>query len=165
MTSERTEELRRVAEAAYEATGAWPWSWCSWGEKDYGYAVVQAVSANDTPVCGEVKEEEGHVEFEGVMESHQQNGGRVCEHAATFDPPTVLALLDELERLRRERGTTILHQMDYESDGWECQECGEAWSLMNGTPSENHMRYCNGCGRRVAGEEPWRDEIEGGGAE
>lgn len=55
----------------------------------------------------------------------------------------------------KHHGGIVLQQIAESCDGWECSGCGETWSLWDGTPSENHINYCSGCGRRVVGEEPW----------
>lgn len=42
-------------------------------------------------------------------------------------------------------------------DGWgddhyQCSECGEEWTLIDGTPEENGMRYCPNCGAKMDGD-------------
>lgn len=39
-------------------------------------------------------------------------------------------------------------------DGWgctyyDCSACGESWVTIEGTPSENNMRYCPKCGAKM----------------
>lgn len=38
-------------------------------------------------------------------------------------------------------------------DGWNiyysCSVCGDQWSLENGNPTENGMRYCPFCGAKL----------------
>lgn len=34
----------------------------------------------------------------------------------------------------------------YDSDCWETN-CGNAWQLNEGTPTENHMKFCPFCGK------------------
>ena len=35
---------------------------------------------------------------------------------------------------------------------YECSHCGEAWTLIAGTPKENNMAFCNRCGAMMGGE-------------
>lgn len=47
-----------------------------------------------------------------------------------------------------------------EDDGgsW-VSDCGQYFTLDDGDPSENGMKFCHGCGKRLA-EHPWQDEGE-----
>lgn len=87
MTSERLEELRRIAEAATPG----PWT-SPWEQKDgldpeeYGF-----YGASGDKIVGLLWCDGWH------LECSEEN----ARHIATFDPPTVLALLDEIERLRQ----------------------------------------------------------------
>lgn len=47
-----------------------------------------------------------------------------------------------------------------EDDGgsW-ISDCGQYFTLDDGDPSENGMKFCHGCGKRLA-EHPWQDEGE-----
>lgn len=67
-----TKHMRRVAEAA----GVEAWRACEW---EYGWHVV----TDNGSVAGDLDEE-------------------IAAHIALFDPPTVLSLLDEIDRLRGE---------------------------------------------------------------
>src|SRR5690606_842837 len=77
-----------------------------------------------------------------------------------FDSTTVLVLLDEIERLRREReeivdGETHFALYHPDLDVWECQaeDCGFQWEFMEGgDPYEHDMRFCPRCGRRIVRE-------------
>src|SRR5690606_3798435 len=80
MTSERLEELRRIAEAATPGP---------WGMNPENGLVDEAATL--TPVCGMV-----------WVRTEEQTLANAT-HIASFDPSTVLVLLDEIERLRRER--------------------------------------------------------------
>jgi Lar family restriction alleviation protein len=33
--------------------------------------------------------------------------------------------------------------------GTYASQCGEMWSFIDGGPTENHVRYCHGCGKPV----------------
>lgn len=81
------QELRAVAEAAEKATGSWrfrkPKGYSGWADDDlglygkWGYVIRPG-------------------DYGGMF-----NDLDAAEHVATFDPPTVLALLDRLERAER----------------------------------------------------------------
>lgn len=43
-------------------------------------------------------------------------------------------------------------------EAYVCSECGEPWTLIDGNPAENNMRYCPACGARMDKE----DEHEAG---
>ena len=32
---------------------------------------------------------------------------------------------------------------------YECSHCGEAWTLVAGTPDDNNMAFCNRCGAMI----------------
>lgn len=32
---------------------------------------------------------------------------------------------------------------------WVCSACGEPWTLIEGTPEDNYMRYCPMCGAEM----------------
>ena len=32
---------------------------------------------------------------------------------------------------------------------YECSECGEPWTLIDGTPKDNNMYYCPRCGAKM----------------
>lgn len=34
-------------------------------------------------------------------------------------------------------------------EAYICSECGEPWTLIDGNPAENNMRYCPNCGTRM----------------
>jgi len=69
---------------------------------------------------------------------------------------TVLALLDEIERLRREReeiadNVTRFALYDPDLNAWECQaeDCRFWWEFEDGNPYDHDMRFCPRCGRRI----------------
>lgn len=84
MTAERLAELRRIAEAA--TPGPWRIS-------DDGPADRFVIASADREHIAETTQG-GSFTNEDLANAH---------HISTFDPPTVLALLNEIERLRRER--------------------------------------------------------------
>jgi DNA-directed RNA polymerase subunit RPC12/RpoP len=41
-------------------------------------------------------------------------------------------------------------ESDYDGDSiYVCSECGETWTLIDGTPQDNNMHYCPNCGARM----------------
>ena len=36
---------------------------------------------------------------------------------------------------------------------YDCSECGESWTTVEGTPWQNGMNYCPNCGARMESEE------------
>ena len=45
-----------------------------------------------------------------------------------------------------------LYVYDVESNTWKCSVCGLRWTLNDGTPKENGMKYCPKCGNRIRSE-------------
>lgn len=95
--------LRKVAEAATPG----PWSALGTGRSggDHWYVcdegeAIASISAQD-----------------GINEAQREPD---ATHMATFDPPTVLALLDELERLQREaRGPKFSERLAMAQQAWD----------------------------------------------
>jgi len=91
-------------------------------------------------------------------------GATPAQYIATFDPQTVLDLLDEIELLRREReeiadSETRFVLYDPDLNAWECQACRFWWEFEDGDPYEHDMRFCPRCGRRIVrGEQPLAGE-------
>ena len=42
---------------------------------------------------------------------------------------------------------------DFEANVWQCSVCGNEWQLMDGTPEQNRMNYCQQCGAEMNSEE------------
>ena len=82
MTSERLEELRRIAEAATPG----PWEWNKY---------LHLFSATGKPVITKPFSPDNPDVVEAMPED--------LDYIERFNPETVLALLDEIERLQRER--------------------------------------------------------------
>lgn len=38
---------------------------------------------------------------------------------------------------------------DDDCNTWECNKCGEPWTLLDGGPKENNMNFCPNCGRKL----------------
>lgn len=47
------------------------------------------------------------------------------------------------------RGEWVETEMYYDDYAWVCSVCGEPWTLVDGTPSENNMNYCPNCGAEM----------------
>src|SRR5690606_26615746 len=84
LTPERLAELRRIAEAAT------PGPWRISGDGPVDRFVIAST-------------ERDHIAETTRGGSFTNEDLANAYHIATFDPPTVLALLNEIERLRRER--------------------------------------------------------------
>ena len=41
----------------------------------------------------------------------------------------------------------------YDESTWVCSICKEPWTLIDGTPQENGMKYCPNCGKKMDLEE------------
>src|SRR5690606_27053070 len=117
MTPERLAEVRRIAE---EATPG-PWGVNPWR------AVVDEMGTL-TPICGMLWPTE--------LRTEEQTRAN-AQHIAAFDPTTCLALLDEIERLRREREVMAevlkaVHERDkhvHTCNRCECALCPEGTEL------------------------------------
>lgn len=81
MTSDRLEELRRIAEAATPGP---------WAVNPFRATVDEMPSM--LPICGLLWPTDQRTEEQTLANA---------THIATFDPTTVIAILDEIERLRR----------------------------------------------------------------
>jgi len=112
MTSDRLEELRRIAEAATPG----PWWVDGWeartkdGDRFIANIAPAFQGASPDASCWEVDAN--------------------IQHIAAFDPPTVLALLDEIERLQREREVlaAALNHV-YTCENCECTLCPQGTEL------------------------------------
>src|SRR5690606_33378837 len=110
MTSERLEELRRIAEAATPG----PLTMHPCDDARYAAFVDAPHLGPDAPELAVFLTE------------------RDARFFAEFDRDTVLELLDEIERLRREReeivdGETHFALYDPDLNAWECQACRFWW--------------------------------------
>ena len=50
------------------------------------------------------------------------------------------------------RGEWQYHPEDYDDLTWTCARCGEAWTLIDGTPDDNNMNFCPACGAPMTDE-------------
>lgn len=69
----------------------------------------------------------------------QENGG--------FNPQTVEIAKSALKLLENKKDIcTWKYDIDYD---YYHTDCGEDFTLMDGTPYQNKMRYCYRCGRKL----------------
>lgn len=110
MTSDRLEELRRIAEAATPGP---------WAVNPFKATVDEMPSM--LPICGLLWPTDQRTEEQTLANA---------THIATFDPTTVIAILDEIERLRREREVlaAALNHV-YTCENCECATCPEGTGL------------------------------------
>ena len=60
-----------------------------------------------------------------------------------------------IEALKQEPKTGRWIEKDgYDGDTYyDCSECGESWTTIEGTPWNNGMKYCPNCGANMGSEE------------
>ena len=61
--------------------------------------------------------------------------GKVCD-APTIEP-------------QRKKGTWIEQDDSWDGVYYECSACGEPWTLIDGTPWDNGMKFCPNCGAEM----------------
>lgn len=52
----------------------------------------------------------------------------------------------------RKNGKWVYKPNEYDDSTYECSQCGEPWTLIDGTPEENNMKFCPSCGADMRGE-------------
>lgn len=57
--------------------------------------------------------------------------------------------LKEVEVAVKREDTQYTLSKEGDEDTWECKHCGMLWTLIDGTPEDNRMNYCPGCGRKI----------------
>lgn len=60
--------------------------------------------------------------------------------------------LDHIAEPDRKKGKWLYKPNEYDDDTYECSQCGEPWTLIDGTPEENNMKFCPNCGADMRGE-------------
>src|SRR5690606_15040172 len=137
LTPDRLQELRRIAEAATPGPRA---------VNPFKATVDEMPSM--LPVCGLLWPTEERTEEQTFANAN---------YIAEFNPTTALAILGEIERLRREREEIVDSETRFalyhpDLNVWECQakDCRFQWEFMeDGNPYEHGMRFCPRCGRRI----------------
>lgn len=148
-------ELRRIAEAA--TPGPWEVLACDSGVsyRALNASVITARSGDEVAVA------------DWVGEYDDPHAGEGCDarHIAAFDPPTALALLDDVERLRADRDLIIrAHQKaarfaDQTFNNWQ-QVVAERDALAaKMARAEALIADCCGCGSDDCTEYAWATAI------
>lgn len=89
----------------------------------------------------------------------EQRNSRIVAGAYPDGNPNAGAMMAQTRQAEPKRGLTCLwSRADDDTDMWETS-CGHAFTIIDGTPSDNHMGFCCYCGRRVD------EEIGGSDAE
>ena len=101
LTDERLTELRVLAEMASEhAPGSWAKRMGAMGNPADGPDFLAVYDATGEDIC--------------QMQDFSRAGSDLASHVAMFDPPTELALVAEIERLRAQRDTKpCMHTTQY----------------------------------------------------
>lgn len=78
---------------------------------------------------------------------------RKSMHSA-IDADRIWLKIDEAEKIRElilseQKQPCEYILIDEDCNAWECNKCGQAWTLNSGTPKDNNMNFCNGCGRPI----------------
>ena len=83
----------------------------------------------------------------------------IAEYAFNADEAMALGMaLAALRLVSREqveemwRSEWQYHPEDYDELTWTCARCGEAWTLIDGTPDDNNMNFCAACGAPMTDE-------------
>lgn len=50
------------------------------------------------------------------------------------------------------KGKWVYKPDEYDDNTYECSQCGEPWTLIDGTPEENNMKFCPNCGAKLEWE-------------
>ena len=59
----------------------------------------------------------------------------------------------------RPKGKWLQYE-DKDTNAWECSNCHDVWQLMEGTPAENHLNYCQYCGAEMTFTDTEADDEE-----
>ena len=130
MTSERLEELRRIAEAA--TPGPWEIPVAN------VFRVVAPKARHHNPPSGKAPPYPWAIIADADTEGTSgEQAASNMQYISAFDPPTVLALLDEIERLRRGREVLAevlkaVHERDrhiHTCENCECALCPQGAEL------------------------------------
>lgn len=68
-------------------------------------------------------------------------------------------LVKDPDRLTRVPSCNWEQEDDWDHSGQWNTDCGMSWSMTEGTPKENGMRFCAGCGKALV-EVPFVREVE-----
>jgi hypothetical protein len=134
LTAEKIEEMERLLDAA--TAGPWAANGCE---------VLPPNSCGTVECCG-------------IAECHHGSRQEVAYANADLIAAAVNALPALLSLAKRAAGAPVCNwsQEDDESDCW-VTSCGNAFSLNDGTPSDNSLKHCCYCGRHLT-ETRWEPE-------
>jgi hypothetical protein len=75
-----------------------------------------------------------------MPQGYEKPGASICKHCGEHEPPrqftAVLTTTQDCTWTEDDEGN------------WDTQ-CGEKWCFIEGTPTENHCRFCAYCGGRL----------------
>lgn len=60
----------------------------------------------------------------------------------------ILILIAEIRGLRKKQCATCRWIVEPYGERWDT-ECGLTWTFSDGTPEENDLRFCPGCGKKA----------------
>ena len=87
---------------------------------------------------------------------------KVCEEAQERDVASLRrARAAERKLAEIESAPKPSERCEWKADedgGWQ-SSCGEEWTLIDGTPKENGMKFCHGCGKPIE-EVPYVDPLD-----
>lgn len=103
---------------------------------------------NDTPRTDFVAHESGDTEWNRFPNRF----GRMMAHAQILERENARLKAamerhseDEMLLNTIERSTCLWTEMDADTNNWDTS-CGTAWTIVDGTPTSNEIKYCHGCG-------------------
>ena len=65
----------------------------------------------------------------------------------------ITSKIKDLQSVEVKHGEWLYKPNVYDDSTYECDQCGEPWTLIDGTPQDNNMNYCPNCGARMDKEE------------
>ncbi len=109
---------------------------------DRDYKVGDEVTLTEIPV-GDIYTPRSFTAKIGYITNFEQKPGYVVFSLMTGKPPEQAP---EPDPLINRPACTWKH--DDDEGSWDA-ECGERWSITEGTPEENNFRFCPGCGKTI----------------
>ena len=96
------------------------------------------------------------IERQTALDAIQQRADRVDSVYSAFWEGLIIAQ-DIVKNIpsaepERKRGKWVYKPNEYDDNTYECSQCGEPWTLIDGTPEENNMKFCPNCGAELRGE-------------
>lgn len=69
------------------------------------------------------------------------------------DAKNILEGMKAVEAAPVKHGKWEYSENIYDDSTWVCSICEEPWTMIDGTPQENNMKYCPNCGAKMDLEE------------